>query len=89
MENRIAGFPLVFGDVGKRYKIEGIKEDEKTAKHLREIGFFYGAIVDIESKTRVGLMVKIGKTKLALDAGVCSKIFVSELQKYKNEGMER
>ncbi len=89
MENRINGFPLVFGDVGKKYKIEGIKGDEKTAKHLREIGFFYGAVVDIESKTRAGLMVKIGETKLALDAGVCSKIFVSELQKYKDASMER
>lgn len=89
MENRITGFPLVFGDVGKSYKIEGIAGDEKTAKHLREIGFFSGATVDLESKTRTGLMIKIGETKLALDAGVCSKIFVTELQKYKDAGMER
>lgn len=89
MENRITGFPLRFADIGKSYKIEGVVGDEKTSKHLREIGFYNGAILGLESKTRTGFIVKIGETKLALDAGVCSKIYVTELQKNKDTGMER
>lgn len=89
MERRITGFPLSFADIGKSYKIEGVVGDEKTAKHLREIGFYSGAILGLESKTRTGLIIKIGETKLALDTGVCSKIYVTELQKNKDTGMER
>lgn len=89
MENRITGFPLAFADVGKSYKVEGIAGDEKVAKHLREIGFYCGATVSLELKTRMGLMIKVNETKLALDAGICSKIFVTELQKHMDMGMEK
>lgn len=33
-------------------------------------------------------MVKIGDTKLALDAGICNLIYVKELTKTEEEGLE-
>lgn len=88
MSKNTSGFPLSFASAGKTYEIAGIFGDEKTAKHLKEIGFYNGATIEVESKTHGGTMVKIGDTKLALDAGICNRIYVKELTKTEEEGME-
>lgn len=88
MSKNTSGFPLSFASAGKTYEIAGIFGDEKTAKHLKEIGFYNGATIKVESKTHGGTMVKIGDTKLALDAGICNRIYVKELTKTEEEGME-
>lgn len=88
MEKNKPAFPLSFANIGQIYEISAVHGDEKVAKHLREIGFFSGAKIEIESKTNGGLMVKIGSTKLALDAEICRKIYVSKLTKTNEASME-
>lgn len=88
MSKNTSGFPLSFANVGETYEIAGIFGDEKAAKHLREIGFYNGATIEVESKTHGGTMVKIGDTKLALDAGICNRIYVKELTKTEEEGLD-
>lgn len=88
MERKTPSFPLSFANIGETYEIAGLHGDEKVAKHLREIGFFTGAKIEVESKTNGGLMVKIGKTKLALDFEICNKIYVSEPTKTNEQNME-
>lgn len=88
MERKKHSFPLSFANIGETYEIAGLHGDEKVSKHLREIGFFTGAKIEIESKTKGGLMVKIDKTKLALDFEICSKIYVNELTKTNEQDME-
>lgn len=83
-----SNFPLSFGNIGQTYEISALHGDDKTAKHLREIGFYSGAKITIESKTGGGLMIKIGETKLALDLGICNKIYISEPTKTNEQNME-
>lgn len=67
--------PLMFAPVERAMKVIKILADEKTKKHLENLG------ITIESELRVlssgaSVIVLVKDTRLALDSGLASKIFV-------------
>lgn len=69
--------PLVFAPAGKRMKIIKIVADDKTKKHLENLGVTLNSEIEVlSSGSSVILGVKGGR--LALDSALASKIFVVE-----------
>lgn len=67
--------PLMFAPVERAMKVIKILADEKTKKHLENLG------ITIDSELRVlnsgaSVIVLVKDTRLALDSGLASKIFV-------------
>lgn len=68
--------PLVLAPVGQEIKIVKIVADDKTRKHLSNLGILVGAhITVLSSGGSVVCIVKDGR--LALDRNVASHIFVA------------
>lgn len=89
MENKKPSFPLMLANIGESYTVVRIIGDEKTIKHLHNIGFYSGANIKIISKTNGGLMINLMDAKLALDSNICSKIYVSVLEQKNQIEMEK
>lgn len=89
MENRRIGFPLSFAKTDEKYEVQGVFGNEKDSKHLREIGFYSGAIIDVKSRSNSSLVIKIGESRIALDSEICSKIYIKELELQNNEQIEK
>lgn len=78
-------FPLLFGKEGLKYQVDKVIVKDATTKHLMEIGFVKNSIVELVSREKNGIIVKLLGSKLALDYKVAQKIYVHE---YKLENLE-
>lgn len=76
------GFPLMFASQNKNYVITKISGNESLTKHLHDLGFVDGAVIQINSIDKGGVTIKIHETKLALDRNICNNIFIDD---YENE----
>lgn len=68
--------PLSFGNITQLYAIKKIGGDANTRKHLQDLGFTQGTIIQIISKNGGNLIVKVKETRVALGASMAAKILI-------------
>ena len=67
--------PLIFAPVEKTLKVIKIMADDKTEKHLENLGITINSELQVLNSGS-SVIVLIKATRLALDSGLASKIFV-------------
>lgn len=67
--------PLIFAPVERTLKIIKIMADDKTKKHLENLGITINSELQVLNSGS-SVIVLIKATRLALDSGLASKIFV-------------
>lgn len=67
--------PLIFAPVERALKVIKIMADDKTKKHLENLGITINSELKILNSGS-SVIVLIKATRLALDSGLASKIFV-------------
>ena len=69
--------PLTMMNPGELYAIKRIGGDDKTRRHLEDLGFVVGGKVTIVSATPDGnLIVNVLGTRIALNADLGRRIFL-------------
>ena len=68
--------PIAIAPSGQKMKILKILTDEKTKKHLENLGLTVNSDITVLSKSG-GSVICLVKEGLALDSGLVTKIFVS------------
>lgn len=69
--------PLNLMNAGETYAIKRVAGDDKTMRHLQELGFVVGAEVTIVLVARDGnVVVNVKGARIALDGNLAAKIFV-------------
>lgn len=69
--------PLTAAPIGKDLKVTKVAADEKTRRHLENLGILSGAIVVSLSEINGNVILKIKDGRLALDRQLATKIFVA------------
>lgn len=69
--------PLVFAPVGQEMKVVKIVSDDKTKKHLANLGILSGATITVVSSTGGNVVCIVKDGRLALDRNVSMHIFVA------------
>ncbi len=67
--------PLIFAPVERALKVIKIMADDKTKKHLENLGITINSELQVLNSGS-SVIVLIKATRLALDSGLASKIFV-------------
>ena len=67
--------PLIFAPVERALKVIKIMADDKTKKHLDNLGITINSELQVLNSGS-SVIVLIKATRLALDSGLASKIFV-------------
>ncbi len=67
--------PLIFAPVERTLKVIKIMADDKTKKHLENLGITINSELQVLNSGS-SVIVLIKATRLALDSGLASKIFV-------------
>ena len=68
--------PLVVAPVGKDVRVVKILADEKTKKHLENLGFVVGGHVKIISKLGGNVIVNVKETRVAISNELAQKIMI-------------
>ena len=68
--------PLVFAPYGKLLKVVKIMTDEKTKKHLENLGITIGSAITVISGSGKSTICIVKDSRLALDGSLATKIFV-------------
>ncbi len=68
--------PLIIAPQNKNLKIARISADEKTKRHLFNLGVIIGSEVVMLSEQSGNVIVKVKDSKLALNRELASKIMV-------------
>lgn len=69
--------PITLAPINKMLKIRKIVADEKTKRHLENLGMTVNAEIVVLSKTDGNVIVKIKDSRLAINKETASKILVS------------
>ena len=69
--------PLLNAPLNTKLKIIKILVDEKTKRHLENLGVLVNALVTIISQTEGNVIVKIKNVRLAINKATAMKIFVA------------
>lgn len=69
--------PLKLAPLGQNMKIVKILADEKTKKHLADLGLTIGSEIVVFSSNGGSLVCIVRDVKLAIDFGLASHIFVA------------
>ena len=69
--------PLVLAPVGREMKIVKILADEKTKKHLANLGVIAQSEITVLSSSGGSTVCVVKDGRLALDRDVASRIFVA------------
>lgn len=69
--------PLIMAPDNEEMEIRKISADDKTKKHLREIGIVEGGRITLISGTTNGVIVIVKEGRLCLDGAVARKILVA------------
>ncbi|MGN0804802.1 MAG: ferrous iron transport protein A [Candidatus Coproplasma sp.] len=69
--------PLIMAPTNVEMSIKKISAEEKTKKHLREIGVTEGGKITLISSTANGVIVIIKEGRLCLDGTLARKIIVA------------
>lgn len=69
--------PIVFAPQGEELRVIKILTDEKTKKHLENLGITIGSELIVTSVSGGSVIVSVRDCRLALDRGVATKILVA------------
>ncbi len=69
--------PVVFAPQGEILKVIRVLADEKTKKHLENLGITVGAQITVLSAGGGSVIVMVKDSRLALDKSVATKILVA------------
>ena len=69
--------PLMLAPVNRAVKIVKVIADDKTKKHLQNLGITIGAEITVFSSQGGSVICMVKSGKLALDRAVASHIFVA------------
>jgi len=69
--------PIVLAPINRELKIVRIATDEKTKKHLENLGVTLNGTVTVLSASGGTVVVKIKDGRIALDGNISTKIFVA------------
>lgn len=69
--------PIAFAPAGQKLKILKILTDEKTRKHLEDLGLTLNSEVTVLSNSGGSVICLIKEGRLALDKNLVTKIFVN------------
>lgn len=69
--------PLIMAQPNAEFEIKKISVDDKTKKHLREIGVIEGGKITLISGTPTGVIVVVKEGRLCLDGALARKILVA------------
>lgn len=69
--------PLMLAPLNQAVKVVKIVADEKTKKHLQNLGVMAGAEITVFSSAGGSVICLVKSGKLALDRAVASHIFVA------------
>ncbi len=69
--------PIVFAPQGENLRVIRVMADEKTKKHLENLGITVGSELTVLSVSGGSVIVMVKDSRLALDKGVATKILVA------------
>ncbi len=69
--------PLVLAPLGQEMKIVKIVTDEKTKKHLANLGVIIGSVITVLISVGGNLVCIVKDGRLAFDKNVASHVFVA------------
>ncbi|MBS1415795.1 MAG: ferrous iron transport protein A [Clostridia bacterium] len=69
--------PIAVAPTGQKMKILKILTDEKTKKHLENLGLTVNSEITVLTKSGGSVICLVKEGRLALDGGLVTKIFVS------------
>jgi len=69
--------PLVLAPVGKTVKIMRCQLDEKTGKHLQNLGVIPGATIVVVKEKNGDVIVQVKESRIALNKQLARKILVA------------
>ena len=69
--------PLILAPVGQEVKIVKISADDKTKKHLSDLGILVQGKITVLTSGGGNLICMVRDGRLALDRGVASHIYVA------------
>lgn len=69
--------PLVLAPIGQEVRIVKIVADEKTKKHLANLGLLVDATVTVLSSAGGSTVCRVKEGRLALDKNVAAHIYVA------------
>ncbi len=69
--------PLILAPVGQEVRIVKIVADEKTKKHLANLGLLVDAMVTVLSSAGGSTVCRVKEGRLALDRSVAAHIYVA------------
>jgi len=69
--------PIVLAPINQDLKIVRIAADEKTKKHLENLGITINGLICVLSSSGGAVVVKVKESKIALDTSLSAKIFVA------------
>lgn len=69
--------PIAVAPQGQKMKILKILTDDKTKKHLENLGLTVNSEITVLSKSGGSLICMVKDGRLALDSGLVMKIFVN------------
>ncbi len=69
--------PLILAPLGQEVKIVKISLDEKTKKHLSNLGILEGAEITVLSASGGSAVCRVKEGRLALDRNVATHIYVA------------
>ena len=72
--------PLLFASVGEDNIIRKVGGNQETKKHLEDLGFVPGSVIEVLSgQTDGSRIVSLKQSRLALTAGLAAKVQVKLL----------
>lgn len=68
--------PLTLARPGERVTIRRVTGKDEVRAHLAELGFVADTVVTVVSALAGNLIVQVKDSRVALDAGLASRIFI-------------
>ena len=69
--------PLILAPLETTLKIVKLAGDEKTKKHLENLGLVVGGELKVLSRTSGGVLISVKESRLALDGNLAGRIRVA------------
>ena len=69
--------PLLLAPIGQEVKIVRIAADDKTRKHLSNLGVLVDGTITVLSSSGGSAVCRVKEGRLALDRNVASRIYVA------------
>ena len=70
--------PIILAPINKELKILRVLTDEKTKKHLENLGLTQNGTITVLSSSGGAVVCKVKEGRVALDSTISTKILVAE-----------